>query len=30
MENSMIRGISNNNVWYVDFGASSHMTSLGE
>jgi hypothetical protein len=30
MENSMIRGVSNNNVWYVDFGASNHMISHGE
>jgi len=30
MANSMIRGVSNNNVSYVDFGASNHMTSHGE
>jgi hypothetical protein len=30
MANSMIRGVSKNNVWYVDFGASNHMTSHGE
>jgi hypothetical protein len=30
MANSMIGGVSNNNVWYVDFGASNHMTSHGE
>jgi hypothetical protein len=30
MENSMIRGVLNNNVWYVDFGASNHMISHGE
>jgi hypothetical protein len=26
----MIEGVSNNNVWYVDCGASNHMTSHGE
>ncbi len=26
----MIRGVSYNNVWYVDFGVSNHMTSHGE
>jgi len=26
MANSMIGGVSDNNVWYVDFGASNHMT----
>ncbi len=30
MANSMIRGVSDNNVWYVDSGASNHMTSHGE
>ncbi len=30
MANSMIRGISDNNVWYVDSGASNHMTSHGK
>ncbi len=30
MENSMIGRVSNNNVWYVDSGASNHMTSHGE
>jgi hypothetical protein len=30
MTNSMIRGVSNNNVWYVDSKASNHMTSHGE
>jgi hypothetical protein len=30
MANLMIGGVSNNNVWYVDFGASNHMTSHGE
>jgi hypothetical protein len=30
MANSMIGGVSYNNVWYVDFGASNHMTSHGE
>jgi hypothetical protein len=27
MENSMIGGVLDNNVWYVDSGASNHMTS---
>jgi hypothetical protein len=26
MANSMIGGVSDNNVWYVDSGASNHMT----
>ncbi len=30
MANSMIRGVSNNNVWYVDSRASNHMTNHGE
>jgi hypothetical protein len=30
MANSMIGGVSDNNVWYVDSGASNHMTSHGE
>jgi hypothetical protein len=30
MVNSMIEGVSDNNVWYVDSGASNHMTSRGE
>ncbi len=30
MANSMIGDVSDNNVWYVDFGASNHMTSHGE
>jgi hypothetical protein len=30
MANSMIGGVSNNNVWYVDSRASNHMTSHGE
>jgi len=30
MENSMIGGISNNNVWYVDSEASNHISSYGE
>jgi hypothetical protein len=30
MANSMIGGVLDNNVWYVDSGASNHMTSHGE
>jgi len=30
MANSMIGGVSDNNVWYVDFGASNHLTSDGK
>jgi len=30
MENSMIGGVSDNNVWYVNSRASNHMTSHGE
>ncbi len=30
MANSMKRGVSDNNVCYVDFGASNHMTNHGE
>jgi len=30
MANSMLGGVSNNNVRYVDSGASNHMTSHGE
>jgi len=30
MTNLMIGGVSDNNVWYVDFGALNHMTSHGE
>jgi hypothetical protein len=30
MANSMIGGVSDNNVWYVDSRASNHMTSHGE
>jgi hypothetical protein len=30
MANSMIGGVSNNSVWYVDFGASNHMINHGE
>jgi hypothetical protein len=30
MANSMIGGVSNNNVWYVDFRSSNQMTSHGE
>ncbi len=30
MANSMIGGISDKNVWYVDSGASNHMISHGE
>jgi hypothetical protein len=30
MANSMIGGISDNNVWYVDFRVSNHMIIHGE
>jgi hypothetical protein len=30
MANLMIGGVSDNNVWYVDSGASNHMTNHGE
>jgi len=30
MANSMIGGVWDNNVWYVDFGASNHITSHGK
>jgi len=30
MANSMIGGVSDNNVWYVDFGVSNHMIIHGE
>jgi hypothetical protein len=30
MANSMIRGVSDNNVWYVDSRTSNHMISHGE
>jgi hypothetical protein len=30
MANSMIGGVSDNNVWYVEYGASNHMISHGE
>jgi len=30
MANSMIGGVSDNNVWYVESGVSNHMTSHGE
>jgi hypothetical protein len=30
MPNSMIEGVLDNNVWYVDSGVSKHMTSHGE
>jgi len=30
MANSMIGSVSYNNVWYVDSGASNHMTSHGK
>jgi len=30
MANSMIGGVLNNNVWYVEFVALNHMTSHGE
>jgi hypothetical protein len=30
MANSMIECVSDNNVWYVDSGASNHMTNHGK
>jgi hypothetical protein len=30
MANSMIRSVSNNDFWYVDYGSSNHITSHGE
>jgi hypothetical protein len=30
MANSMIGGVLDNNVWYVDSGVSNHMTNHGE
>jgi hypothetical protein len=30
MANSMIGGVLDNNVWYVDFRTSNHMTSASE
>jgi hypothetical protein len=30
MADTMIRGVLDNNVWYVDSGASNHMFSHGE
>jgi hypothetical protein len=30
MANSMIGGVSNNNIWYVNYGASNHMISHGK
>ncbi|CAM6020076.1 unnamed protein product, partial [Sphagnum balticum] len=30
VSDKQLRGVSNNNVWYVDFKASNHMTSHGK
>jgi len=30
MANSMTRGVLDNNVWYVDYGVSNHMTNHGK